>query len=148
MKQQTVSLSAWLTLLALATIWGGSFLAFALILREVPVLTIVVHRVLWAALFLWGLVFFMGIARPNRQQWGTLLVMGFLNNVIPFSPDHLGADPNRKWPCLYPKWINRNFHVPFSGALLCRREVNKAKNTGRTGGIYRRMCDYRPRCVT
>jgi drug/metabolite transporter (DMT)-like permease len=69
----------------LATIWGGSFLAFALILREVPVLTIVAHRVLWASLFLWGLVFYLGIARPNWQQWRILLVMGFLNNVIPFS---------------------------------------------------------------
>ena len=85
MKQQTVSLAAWITLFALATLWGGSFLAFALILREVPVLTIVAHRVLWAALFLWGLVLFMGIQRPNLRQWGTLLVMGFLNNVIPFS---------------------------------------------------------------
>jgi drug/metabolite transporter (DMT)-like permease len=85
MKQQTVSLAAWITLFALATVWGGSFLAFALILREVPVLTIVAHRVLWAAIFLWGMVFFMDIPRPNRQQWGTLLVMGFLNNVIPFS---------------------------------------------------------------
>ena len=85
MKQQTVSLAVWITLFALATLWGGSFLAFALILREVPVLTIVAHRVLWAALFLWGLVLFMGIQRPNLRQWGTLLVMGFLNNVIPFS---------------------------------------------------------------
>jgi drug/metabolite transporter (DMT)-like permease len=84
-KQQTVSLNAWITLFALATLWGGSFLAFALILREVPVLTIVAHRVLWAALFLWGLVLFMGIPRPNTRQWGALLVMGFLNNVIPFS---------------------------------------------------------------
>jgi drug/metabolite transporter (DMT)-like permease len=84
-KQQTVSVAAWVTLFALATVWGGSFLAFALILREVPVLTIVAHRVLWAALFLWGLVFFMGLPRPDMRQWGTLIVMGFLNNVIPFS---------------------------------------------------------------
>tara|TARA_R110002096_G_scaffold2933_2_gene14912 strand:+ start:2253 stop:3152 length:900 start_codon:yes stop_codon:yes gene_type:complete len=85
MKQQTVSLAAWITLAALAVIWGGSFLAFALILREVPVFTIVAHRVFWAALFLWGLVIAMGIPRPNLQQWRTLIVMGLLNNVIPFS---------------------------------------------------------------
>ncbi len=85
MKQQTVSLAAWITLAVLAIIWGGSFLAFALILREVPVFTVVAHRVFWAALFLWCIVIAMGIPRPNIAQWRTLIVMGFLNNVIPFS---------------------------------------------------------------
>jgi hypothetical protein len=46
MNQQTLSLSAWISLLSLATIWGGSFLAYSLILREVPVFTLVANRVL------------------------------------------------------------------------------------------------------
>lgn len=85
-QQVTLSRSAWITLLALAFIWGGSFLCFAIALREVGVFTIVAHRVFWAALALWVVVSIRGIPRPNSaRQWCAVLVMGLLNNAIPFS---------------------------------------------------------------
>jgi len=85
MIQKTLSLSAWIPLLSLAIIWGGSFLAYALILREVPVFTLVANRVFWACLTLWFIVAFLRIPIPNLKQCGVLFIMGILNNVIPFS---------------------------------------------------------------
>ena len=85
MNQQTLSLSAWISLLSLATIWGGSFLAYSLILREVPVFTLVANRVLWASLTLWIVVLLMKLPLPSLRQCYVLFVMGFLNNAIPFS---------------------------------------------------------------
>ena len=56
MTQQQISMKAWLTIGALAMIWGASFLAFAIGLRELPVFTLVAHRVFWGALTLWLVV--------------------------------------------------------------------------------------------
>ena len=68
MNQQTLSLSAWISLLSLATIWGGSFLAYSLILREVPVFTLVANRVFWASLTLWIVVLLMKLPLPSLRQ--------------------------------------------------------------------------------
>ena len=85
MNQQTLSLSAWISLLSLAIIWGGSFLAYSLILREVPVFTLVANRVLWASLTLWVVVLLLKLPLPNLRHCYVLFVMGFLNNAIPFT---------------------------------------------------------------
>ncbi len=70
----------------LALIWGGSFLAIRLALDEVGFITAVAHRVFWAALILWAYVWWRGLPVPHdRGVWLGLLVMGLLNNVIPFS---------------------------------------------------------------
>lgn len=84
--QTELSNRAWAELLCLALIWGGSFLAIAIALREVGFFTSVLHRVGWAALILWGVVWWRGIALPRAPRiWGAFLVMGLLNNVFPFS---------------------------------------------------------------
>lgn len=84
--QKTLSGQGWIALLALAAIWGGSFLAFALALQELPFFTVVAHRVIWGALALWGLVFVARLPYPkDARTWAACFVMGALNNVIPFS---------------------------------------------------------------
>ena len=49
-----IDLAAGLMLLGLAGVWGGSFFFAEIALREVPPLTIALHRIFWAvpALFL------------------------------------------------------------------------------------------------
>ena len=43
------------------------------------------HRVLWAAILLWIVVLVMRLPLPKDPKiWGAFLVMGLLNNVIPF----------------------------------------------------------------
>ncbi|WP_425038963.1 DMT family transporter [Primorskyibacter sp. S187A] len=83
--QTSLSNRAWAELILLGTIWGGSFLAIRIALDEVPVLTSVFHRVFWAALALWLFVLLRGFPLPRGARiWGVFLVMGALNNVIPF----------------------------------------------------------------
>lgn len=85
MQQMRLTFRAWVELIALAVIWGGSFLAFEVLLREMGVLTLVAHRVFWAAVLLWIIAWRRGLAVPRKPAiWGAFLVMGLLNNAIPF----------------------------------------------------------------
>ena len=84
--QKSLNQSAWFDLILLSLIWGGSFLSIRVALDEIGVFTVVAHRVGWAALILWIYVALRRLPVPrNPRIWGAFLVMGFLNNVIPFS---------------------------------------------------------------
>ncbi len=87
MNQSTeISARAWAELLLLGLIWGASFLSIRVALDEVSVLSSVCHRVGWAALVLWGVVWLRGEALPRGWRlWGGFAVMGLLNNVLPFT---------------------------------------------------------------
>lgn len=81
-----LDLPGFLMLLVLAAVWGGSFFFAEVALREVPPLTITLHRVFWAVPLLAVIVVTKGIAIPRSARvWGAYLVMGALNNAIPFS---------------------------------------------------------------
>ena len=77
--------SDWLLLWTLSLLWGGSFLFNELALAGLPALTVVWGRVGLAALILWGVVRATGAALPPREMWPALLVMGLLNNAVPFT---------------------------------------------------------------
>lgn len=81
-----VSPRAWAELGLLALIWGASFLSVRIALDEIAPLTSVLHRVFWAMLVLWAVVIALRLPVPREPRiWGAFLVMGLLNNVIPFS---------------------------------------------------------------
>lgn len=83
--QKSISGRAWIELLFLALLWGGSFLSIRIALDEVPVTTTVLHRTGWAMLVLWVVILFQRIPIPKDPRvWGAFLIMGLLNNVIPF----------------------------------------------------------------
>jgi len=76
----------WAMLLALSAVWGGSFFFNAVAVRELPVFTVVVSRVVLAALVLLAILKLRGEAMPaGRQVWTAFFAMGLLNNAIPFS---------------------------------------------------------------
>jgi drug/metabolite transporter (DMT)-like permease len=76
----------WATLAILSILWGGSFLFIEVALTGFPVLTIVWARVAGAAAVLGLWLAVGGAGFPNGQQaWAALLVMGILNNVLPFT---------------------------------------------------------------
>jgi len=84
--QKDISARAWAGLVLLALIWGASFLSVRIALIEVPVITSVLHRTFWAMLVLWAVVAVMRLPLPRDPRiWGAFLVMGCLNNVIPFA---------------------------------------------------------------
>ena len=73
-------------LLALSILWGGSFFFVEVVVSELPPLTIVLLRVSLAAVSLWLFALLLGLEIPKRLSlWGAFLVMGLLNNVVPFS---------------------------------------------------------------
>ncbi|VAV88927.1 Permease of the drug/metabolite transporter (DMT) superfamily, partial [hydrothermal vent metagenome] len=81
-----IDLKSAVLLLILAALWGGSFLFAGIALKEVPPLTITLHRVFWAVLALLALVRWQGLKFPRAWRvWAAWLVMGALNNAIPFS---------------------------------------------------------------
>jgi drug/metabolite transporter (DMT)-like permease len=76
----------WGLLLLLALLWGGSFFFSKIAVGELPPLTLVLARVVLAALALNVFLLLSGERLPATPDlWGALFVMGILNNVIPFS---------------------------------------------------------------
>lgn len=76
----------WLMLLVLSVLWGGSFFFIEIAVTSLPVFTIVSLRVALAALALWAFALAKGLSPPRSLHiWLSFLVMGLLNNAIPFS---------------------------------------------------------------
>lgn len=75
----------WTLLIALSILWGGSFLFGRIAVAEVPPITLVLARVGIAALALLAVLRVVGIAfAPTMSRWRDYLVMGTLNNLVPF----------------------------------------------------------------
>ena len=84
--QKSIPPRAWAELLLLAMIWGGSFISNRLALNEVPVLTTVAFRVAGACILLWVYVRLRRLPVPRSPRiWLAFLVMGLLNNALPFT---------------------------------------------------------------
>ncbi|WP_299959110.1 DMT family transporter [uncultured Roseobacter sp.] len=84
-QQMTLSAKTWAALILLAMIWGASFLSIRIALDEIGPLTSVAHRTFWAMLVLWLVVAVMRLPIPRDPAvWMAFLIMGVLNNVIPF----------------------------------------------------------------
>ncbi|MBL6951029.1 MAG: DMT family transporter [Alphaproteobacteria bacterium] len=76
----------WGLLVTLSVLWGGSFFFNGIAVRELPTFTVVVVRVALAALILLVVMGITGQKLPwNYRLWVAFLVMGLLNNVVPFS---------------------------------------------------------------
>src|SRR3954454_20132125 len=76
----------WTLLLALSTIWGGSFFLGKVALSGLPPLTVALGRVGVAALALNLAVLAGGGRMPvDARTWGDFLAMGAMNNLVPFS---------------------------------------------------------------
>ncbi|GAA6179116.1 DMT family transporter [Shimia sp. NS0008-38b] len=86
LAQKSLSPRTWVELFLLAALWGAVFFTNRMALIEIGPITLVAHRVFWAALLLWGIIWLRGHAVPRSMRlWAAFLVMGLLNNLIPFS---------------------------------------------------------------
>lgn len=74
----------WAIIALLSLMWGGSFFFLAVQLRALPPFTIVLLRVGLAALLLLGWAAATRLPLPGPRLWPAFLVLGLLNNVIPF----------------------------------------------------------------
>ena len=77
--------SDWLTLIALAVIWGAAFLFISVAVREVEPMTYVWLRLTMAAAAMWLFLWWRGEkAGLPRHIWGSIAVLALFNNAIPF----------------------------------------------------------------
>jgi len=75
----------WGLLILLSVLWGGAYFFAGVAVRELPPLTVVLVRVMLAALTLLPLFWFSGHVLPRTlAEWWPFVGMGLLNNVIPF----------------------------------------------------------------
>lgn len=76
----------WVMLVSLAAIWGGSFFFFKIMLAALPPFTVVLGRVGLSAVILnlW-LLLRRDYMPASARTWSAFLVMGLLNNVVPFT---------------------------------------------------------------
>lgn len=125
-----------LMLLLLAAVWGGSFFFAELALLEVPPLTITMHRVLWAVPFLALLVYVKGIPLPRSKAiWASYLVMGALNNAIPFSLIFWGQIQIESGLASILNGTTAMFGAVVAGVLLADEPLTVKKVVGAVLGI-------------
>ena len=85
-QNQVMGRAEWLLMGVLAIIWGGSFFFGKVAVKELPPFSIVFCRVGLAALALHLVLIATGRRMPaSLKTWSHFLVMGALNNMVPFS---------------------------------------------------------------
>lgn len=78
---------AWKTLLAFATIylvWGSTYLAIRVGVREVPPFLLAAMRFLVAGLVLYGWMIAQGERSPSRRQWGSACLLAIFFFVLDY----------------------------------------------------------------
>ena len=132
----TLDLNSTIMLLLLAAVWGGSFFLGEIALREVPPLTITLHRVAWALPILALIVLFKGISVPRSPKiWGAYLVMGALNNTIPFSLIFWGQTQIESGLASILNGTTAMFAAVVAGLLLREEPLTAKKIIGAALGI-------------
>jgi len=132
-----IDLTSGLLLLALATVWGGSFFFAEIALREVPPLTIALHRVFWAVPALFLIVCWKGLKIPRSiRTWFCYLVMGALNNAIPFSLIFWGQTNIGSGLASILNSTTAFFGVVVAGILLVDEPLTRRKTIGAIFGIF------------
>ncbi len=85
-EAKTMNPLQWGLLVLLSVLWGGAFFFVGVAVVELPPLTVVLARVGIAAAILLGLTLLLGHSLPRTlSAWMPFLVMGLLNNAVPFS---------------------------------------------------------------
>ena len=69
----------------LSAVWGSSFIFFKVLVAELPPFSVVLGRVGFAAIILNLFLIVRGTPMTRSLPWRQFLLMGTLNNVIPFS---------------------------------------------------------------
>jgi len=133
----TIDLVSGLMLLALAVVWGGSFFFAAVALEEVPPLTVTLHRVVWAIPALFLFVLWRGVTIPTSMRvWGAYLVMGALNNAIPFSLIFWGQTTIESGLASILNGTTAVFGAVVSGLLLVDEPLTPRKIVGALFGVF------------
>ncbi|SFR09059.1 DMT family transporter [Poseidonocella sedimentorum] len=123
-------------LLLLALMWGSSFLFFEIALRALPPLTVTLHRVGWAVPVLWLILRASGQRIPRGWGvWGAYLVLGLLNNVIPFTLIGWGQTSIESGLAAILNGTTAFFGAIVAGLLLADERLTAGKLAGAAIGL-------------
>ncbi|WP_298563936.1 DMT family transporter [uncultured Aliiroseovarius sp.] len=138
MPQTTLQMdrTAWIMLIALAAVWGGSFFFAEVALDEVPPLTITLHRVVWTIPILAMIVAMKRIPIPRSPRvWLGYLGMGALNNAIPFSLIFWGQTQIESGLASILNGTTAMFGAVVAGVLLADEPLTARKIGGAVLGL-------------
>jgi drug/metabolite transporter (DMT)-like permease len=132
----TIDMVSGIMLLVLAAVWGGSFFFAEVALDEVPPLTVTLHRVVWAVPALFLVVLWRGVKIPRAPRiWFAYLVMGALNNAIPFSLIFWGQMTIESGLASILNGTTAVFGAVVSGLLLADEPLSPQKIIGAIFGV-------------
>ena len=132
----TIDMVSGIMLLVLAAVWGGSFFFAEVALDEVPPLTVAMHRVVWAVPALFLVVWWRGVSIPRAPSiWFSYLVMGALNNAIPFSLIFWGQMTIESGLASILNGTTAVFGAVVSGLLLVNEPLSSRKIIGAIFGV-------------
>lgn len=133
----TMDLTSILMLITLAAVWGGTFFFAEIALTEIPPLRITFHRVAGALPFLILIVWIKKLPLPtNPKTWGAYLVMGALNNAIPFSLIFWGQTQISGGLASILNATTAMFAAVVAGILLKDEPLTTRKIVGAALGIF------------
>lgn len=136
-SEPAIDLASGLMLLILAAVWGGSFFFAAITLKELPPLTVTLHRVTWAVPALAVFVLWRGVTIPTSLRiWGAYLVMGALNNAIPFSLIFWGQTTIESGLASILNGTTAVFGAVVAGLLLVDEPLTPRKIIGALFGLF------------
>src|SRR5215208_2731133 len=85
-KDASIDARDWSLLGLLSVLWGGSFFFNGVVLRELPPFTLVLLRVLLAAMILLPVLCLQRLPFPKGWMgWRPFFLIALFNNVLPFS---------------------------------------------------------------
>ena len=94
----------WISLLALAVLWGSAFLLTEIVLTALPPAVLVASRILIAATLVYGYLRLAGGSLPALgRNWWPILVLAVFGNALPF---HLVA------------WSQQHINSSLAGVLM------------------------------
>ncbi len=126
----------WLVLFTLSLLWGGSFFFVGVAVDELPPLTLVWSRVTIAALSLWLVVLALRLPVPKSPKaWLTLMCMGVLNNLIPFSLSAWGQTQITSSLASILNATTPLFTILLAGMFLSDERLTRSKLLGVVIGL-------------
>lgn len=136
MTQPSITPAAALMLLVLAALWGGSFFFAEIALTALPPFTLALFRVGLALPVLGVVIRLQGLRLPRAPRiWGAWLVMGAINNALPFSLILWGQTRIDGGLAAILNGTTAMFTAVVAGALLADERLSPRKITGALLGL-------------
>jgi len=126
----------WLMLVTLSLLWGASFFFNAVALQALAPFHLVLLRVGIAALVLWLIIAVRRAPLPRgRRAWAGFLLMGLLNNALPFTLIVWGQTQISSSLAAILNATTPFFAVMLTHALTADERISRGKLTGVLVGL-------------